>query len=257
MPSTTSVCSDMSTGPSTTLALAEATRSKRADNGKKKLGRQAQGALLGKGCSDERGGAAGCNGHKNPLVFRTPAARPTSVFPILSSVLSGKRICRQAREHTGTGTPCHSISTPTSSPPMARRLPVAEGIARLTVNNPSPFTFHGTNSYIIGKDTLAVIDPGPEDEAHLDALIRAIAGRPVSHIFVSHTHRDHSPLAARLKALTGAVIVRRRTAPLGAAVAHRRSQPARRQRRHGFRAGPDRCRRRGRRGRRMAHRARC
>lgn len=92
-------------------------------------------------------------------------------------------------------------------PAYGQAVPVAEGILRLTVNNPSPYTFHGTNSYIIGKETLAVIDPGPEDDAHLDALIRAIAGRPVSHIFISHTHRDHSPLAARLKAITGAVTV--------------------------------------------------
>ncbi|WP_269932166.1 MBL fold metallo-hydrolase [Aminobacter sp. HY435] len=92
-------------------------------------------------------------------------------------------------------------------PAYGLAVPVADGVLRLTVNNPSPFTFHGTNSYLIGKDTLAVIDPGPEDDAHLDALMRAIAGRPVSHIFVSHTHRDHSPLAARLKALSGAVTV--------------------------------------------------
>lgn len=83
----------------------------------------------------------------------------------------------------------------------------APGILRVTAPNPSPFTFHGTNSYIIGHDTLAVIDPGPEDERHLRTLLDTIAGRPVSHIFVSHTHRDHSPLAARLKAETGAIIV--------------------------------------------------
>ena len=81
------------------------------------------------------------------------------------------------------------------------------GIRRLTVNNPSPFTFHGTNSYIVGDETLAVIDPGPEDDDHLAALVAAIGGRPVSHIFVSHTHKDHSPLAARLKAMTGALTV--------------------------------------------------
>src|SRR5690606_1375222 len=79
-----------------------------------------------------------------------------------------------------------------------------KGILRLTVNNPSAFTFHGTNSYIVGTDTLAIIDPGPEDEAHCNALIAAVAGRPVSHIFVSHTHRDHSPLAQRLKESLGA-----------------------------------------------------
>ncbi len=83
---------------------------------------------------------------------------------------------------------------------------VAPGVSRLTVNNPSAFTFHGTNSYIVGHDTLAVIDPGPEDEAHLSALLDAIAGRPVSHVFVSHTHRDHSPLALPLARRTGAII---------------------------------------------------
>lgn len=83
----------------------------------------------------------------------------------------------------------------------------APGILRVTAPNASPFTFHGTNSYIVGHDTLAVIDPGPEDERHLRTLLDTIAGRPVSHIFVSHTHRDHSPLSARLKAETGAIIV--------------------------------------------------
>lgn len=83
---------------------------------------------------------------------------------------------------------------------------LAPGVMRLTVNNPGPFTFHGTNSYIIGADTLAVIDPGPDDAAHFDALVAAIAGRPVSHIFVSHTHKDHSPLTERLKQATGAVV---------------------------------------------------
>lgn len=91
-------------------------------------------------------------------------------------------------------------------PAYGEAVPVAKGLARLTVNNPSAFTFHGTNSYIVGQDTLAVIDPGPEDEAHFQALLKAIAGRPVSHIFVSHTHKDHSPLAARLARHTGAVI---------------------------------------------------
>lgn len=90
-------------------------------------------------------------------------------------------------------------------PAHGEAVPVAPGVLRVTANNPSPFTFHGTNSYIVGKDTLAVIDPGPEDEAHLAALLKAIGGRPVSHIFVSHTHRDHSPLAARLKQETGAL----------------------------------------------------
>jgi glyoxylase-like metal-dependent hydrolase (beta-lactamase superfamily II) len=92
-------------------------------------------------------------------------------------------------------------------PAHGEAVAAAPGILRLTANNPSPFTFHGTNSYIVGHDTLAVIDPGPEEEAHFRALLRAIAGRPVSHIFVSHTHRDHSPLTARLKEATGAAVI--------------------------------------------------
>lgn len=84
---------------------------------------------------------------------------------------------------------------------------IAPGVVRVTANNPSPFTFHGTNSYLLGRDTVAVIDPGPEDEAHLRALLAAIGGRPVSHVIVTHTHRDHSPLARRLAAETGAEIV--------------------------------------------------
>lgn len=91
-------------------------------------------------------------------------------------------------------------------PAYGEAVPVTKGVARLTVNNPSAFTFHGTNSYIVGHDTLAVIDPGPEDDAHFNALIKAIAGRPVSHILVSHTHRDHSPLASRLARETGAIV---------------------------------------------------
>lgn len=84
---------------------------------------------------------------------------------------------------------------------------VADQVLRVTANNPGPFTFHGTNSYIVGRERLAVIDPGPDDDAHLAALLAAIGRRPVSHILVSHTHRDHSPLAARLKELTGAPVL--------------------------------------------------
>ncbi|MFC5443764.1 MBL fold metallo-hydrolase [Rhizobium halophytocola] len=92
-------------------------------------------------------------------------------------------------------------------PAYGEAVAVADGVSRITVNNPSPFTFHGTNSYLVGRESLVVIDPGPEDEAHFQALLREIGGRPVSHILVSHTHRDHSPLSRRLQAETGAVIV--------------------------------------------------
>ncbi|MGE0308327.1 MAG: MBL fold metallo-hydrolase [Acidimicrobiia bacterium] len=64
--------------------------------------------------------------------------------------------------------------------------------------NPGPFTFLGTNTYVIGRDVLALIDPGPDDEAHHASLLAAIDGRAVSHVFVTHTHRDHSPLATKM-----------------------------------------------------------
>ncbi|MGK9050363.1 MBL fold metallo-hydrolase [Neorhizobium petrolearium] len=93
------------------------------------------------------------------------------------------------------------------APAYGTPVPVAGGVQRLTVNNPSPFTFHGTNTYIVGGSSVAVIDPGPENEAHFAALMAALEGREVTHIFVSHTHRDHSPLARRLKEATGALTV--------------------------------------------------
>ncbi|MGZ2457660.1 MBL fold metallo-hydrolase [Rhizobium anhuiense] len=92
-------------------------------------------------------------------------------------------------------------------PAYGQAVPVVAGVERVTANNPGPFTFFGTNSYIVGSSSVAVIDPGPEDEAHYQALMAALAGRAVTHIFVSHTHRDHSPLARRLQAATGAVTV--------------------------------------------------
>ncbi|MHA7970120.1 MBL fold metallo-hydrolase [Rhizobium sp. CAU 1783] len=92
-------------------------------------------------------------------------------------------------------------------PAHGEAVPLAEHVQRITVNNPGPFTFHGTNSYIVGDRSVCVIDPGPEDDAHFAALMAALAGREVTHIAVSHTHKDHSPLARRLKAATGATIV--------------------------------------------------
>ncbi|TAX70917.1 MBL fold metallo-hydrolase [Rhizobium leguminosarum] len=92
-------------------------------------------------------------------------------------------------------------------PAYGQAVPVVAGVERVTVNNPGPFTFFGTNSYIVGSSSVAVIDPGPEDEAHYQALMAALGGRAVTHIVVSHTHRDHSPLASRLQAATGAVTV--------------------------------------------------
>lgn len=81
---------------------------------------------------------------------------------------------------------------------------VTDQVRRVTCNNPGPFTFHGTNSYIVGRGKVAIIDPGPEDDAHLEALLNAVHGETVTHILVTHTHVDHSPLVAKLKAHTGA-----------------------------------------------------
>lgn len=77
-------------------------------------------------------------------------------------------------------------------------------IRRITCNNSGPFTFTGTNTFIVGHQSVAIIDPGPDDEAHLSAILHAVRGETVSHILVTHTHMDHSPLAAKLAAATGA-----------------------------------------------------
>ena len=83
---------------------------------------------------------------------------------------------------------------------------VRPGVRRVLCNNPSPFTFTGTVSYIVGKGKVAIIDPGPDDEAHAAALLDAVRGETVTHILVTHTHRDHSPNTARIKAATGATV---------------------------------------------------
>lgn len=85
---------------------------------------------------------------------------------------------------------------------------VEEGIRRILAPNPSPMTFRGTNTYLIGERDLAVIDPGPDTDAHLDAILAAVApGQRISHIFVTHAHLDHSPLARRLSQATDAPVL--------------------------------------------------
>ncbi len=83
---------------------------------------------------------------------------------------------------------------------------VAPGVRAMVANNPGPFTFKGTMSYIIGRGKVAILDPGPDDEAHIAALLDAVRGETVSHIFVTHTHRDHSPAVPKIKAATGATV---------------------------------------------------
>ena len=88
-------------------------------------------------------------------------------------------------------------------------------IRRVVANNPGPFTYVGTGTYIVGRGEVAVIDPGPAMDEHLEAILAATAGERITHIVVTHHHLDHSPLAAPLKARTGATVY---GCPLGHAV---------------------------------------
>jgi glyoxylase-like metal-dependent hydrolase (beta-lactamase superfamily II) len=98
-------------------------------------------------------------------------------------------------------------------------VPVAPNVVRITAPNASPFTFHGTNSYLVGRERLVLVDPGPADERHKAALEAAIDGRPVDAILVTHTHLDHTGLARPMADLTGA--------PLVAEGPHRAARPLR------------------------------
>ncbi|MGC2198599.1 MAG: MBL fold metallo-hydrolase [Stellaceae bacterium] len=82
--------------------------------------------------------------------------------------------------------------------------PVAPMIRRIVARNPSPFTFRGTGTYVVGRGEVAVIDPGPDLTEHVEALLAGLAGERVTHILITHTHRDHSPAARALKAATSA-----------------------------------------------------
>jgi glyoxylase-like metal-dependent hydrolase (beta-lactamase superfamily II) len=85
--------------------------------------------------------------------------------------------------------------------------PIRPGIVRIVANNPNVFTFKGTNTYIVGMTSLAVIDPGPDDPAHREAILKTAGPRPITHIFTTHSHRDHVDGALPLKAATGAKIL--------------------------------------------------
>jgi glyoxylase-like metal-dependent hydrolase (beta-lactamase superfamily II) len=82
--------------------------------------------------------------------------------------------------------------------------PVAPMIRRIVARNPSPFTFKGTGTYVVGNGDVAVIDPGPDLAEHVDALLAGLSGEQVTHILITHTHRDHSPAARALQSATGA-----------------------------------------------------
>ena len=83
---------------------------------------------------------------------------------------------------------------------------VAPGLRRVIARNPSDFTFHGTGTYIVGHGSVAVIDPGPARDDHIDALVEALAGDTVTHILITHTHIDHSPASRPLQARVGGTI---------------------------------------------------
>lgn len=92
------------------------------------------------------------------------------------------------------------------APVTGQPLTLQAGLRMILAPNPSPMTNMGTNTYLLGTKQLCVIDPGPKSEAHLNALLAAIGETPVSHIIVTHNHRDHSPLAKQLAQMTGAKI---------------------------------------------------
>ncbi|MEH6647918.1 MBL fold metallo-hydrolase [Sulfitobacter sp.] len=102
------------------------------------------------------------------------------------------------------------------NPPVGVAQTLAPGLRRIVAPNSSPMTYRGTNTYLLGETALAVIDPGPDSAPHLSAILQAVGpDQHVSHIIVTHTHMDHSPLAAALSDRTGAPILAFGTADAG------------------------------------------
>jgi glyoxylase-like metal-dependent hydrolase (beta-lactamase superfamily II) len=92
-------------------------------------------------------------------------------------------------------------------PPPRALTRVSPMVRRLVAPNPSPFTFNGTCTYIVGQGRVAIVDPGPDDDSHLAALLAAVEGEQIETILITHTHRDHSVGAKKLRAATGARVV--------------------------------------------------
>ncbi len=94
------------------------------------------------------------------------------------------------------------------NPPVGVAEPLGPGLRRILAPNPSPMTYRGTNTYLLGTRDLAVIDPGPDHPAHLSAILASVeSGQRITHILVTHSHLDHSPLAPVLAAQTGAPVL--------------------------------------------------
>ena len=92
-------------------------------------------------------------------------------------------------------------------PPYGEVEQVSPLVRRIVAPNPSQFTYHGTGTCIVGPPSggkVAIIDPGPADDAHGGALLRAVEGQTVTHLLITHTHPDHSPATAAVQAATGA-----------------------------------------------------
>ncbi len=96
----------------------------------------------------------------------------------------------------------------TFNPPIGVAETLEPGLRRIVAPNPSPMTYRGTNTYLLGYSALALIDPGPDNAAHLTAILGAVEpGQRISHIIVTHAHLDHSPLARPLSKATGAPVL--------------------------------------------------
>ncbi len=91
-------------------------------------------------------------------------------------------------------------------PQYGRAVDIVPGVQRITAPNPGPYTFRGTNTYLIGQQSLAIVDPGPDSEPHFDAILSALGGRRIEAILLTHSHLDHTPLTDRLKRQTGAPV---------------------------------------------------
>ncbi len=117
------------------------------------------------------------------------------------------------RKLTGNREAAELSIDPQKTPPFSREMdfqygvlaPMAPGLRRLVCNNPSAFTFKGTNLYVIGEGNVAVVDPGPSAGEQLDILASALQGETITHIILTHCHGDHSGAAAALRDRTGAI----------------------------------------------------
>lgn len=108
------------------------------------------------------------------------------------------------RRQTG---PTVTDPQPDFRPPPGTAVTLAPGLQRVLAPNPSPMTFRGTNTYLLGTDEIAVIDPGPQDDTHLEAILAAVPSLArITHILVTHAHIDHSPLAKHLSEETKAPV---------------------------------------------------